>query len=111
MLPQGIIRRVMKDRVSVWTNDAQSGDTIDITDSVVSLNLNAVLAVPLVFRDRVLGVMLAATHTYASRFDEADLQLLTGIAGFAAGSLDSAVHLRMLEAENEKLQACLSIGE
>jgi transcriptional regulator with GAF, ATPase, and Fis domain len=107
-LPQGIIRRVMRDRVSVWTNDAQSGDTIDITDSVVGLNLNAVLAVPLVFRDRVLGVILAATHTSASHFEEADLQLLTGIAGLAAGSLDSALHLQTVETENEKLQACLN---
>jgi Nif-specific regulatory protein len=107
-LPQGIIRRAMKDRVSVWSNDVQSGDTIDLTDSVVSLNLNAVLAVPLVFRERVLGAMLAATHTHASRFEEADLQLLTGIAGLAAGSLASAMHLRTVEAENEKLQACLA---
>jgi Nif-specific regulatory protein len=106
--PQGIVRRVMRDRVSVWTNDAQSGDTIEITDSVVDLKLNAVLAVPLVFHDRVLGVILAATHAHASRFDEADLQLMTGIAGFAAGSLDSAMHMQTLESENEKLQACLA---
>jgi len=109
-LPQGIIRPVMKDRLSIWTNDVQSGDTVEITESVIGLKLNAVLAVPLVFRDRVLGVILAATHGSGSRFDEADLQLLTGIAGFAAGSLDSALHLQMLETENQKLHACLNAG-
>jgi transcriptional regulator with GAF, ATPase, and Fis domain len=109
-LPQGIIRRVIKDRLSIWTNDVQSGDTVEITESVICLKLSAVLAVPLVFRDHVLGVILAATHGSGSRFDEADLHLLTGIAGFAAGSLDSALHLQMLETENQKLHACLNAG-
>jgi transcriptional regulator with GAF, ATPase, and Fis domain len=109
-LPQGIIRRVMNERISLWTNDAQSGDTIDITESVICLRLSAVLAVPLVFRDKVLGVILAATHESASRFEEPDLQLLTGIAGFAAGSLYSALQLQVLENENLKLQACLNAG-
>jgi predicted component of type VI protein secretion system len=30
-LPQGIIRRVMNDRISIWTNDAHSVDGVDIT--------------------------------------------------------------------------------
>jgi Nif-specific regulatory protein len=109
-LPQGIIRRVLNERISIWTNDAQSGDTFDITESVIGLRLNAVLAVPLVFRDNTLGVILAAIHETASGFEESDLQLLTGIAGFAAGSLRSALRLQTLETENKKLQACIDAG-
>jgi transcriptional regulator with GAF, ATPase, and Fis domain len=109
-VPHGIVNHVMKERVSVWTNDAQSGDTIDITESVLFLQLSAVLAVPLVFHDRVLGVIFAATIESDAQFEERDLQLLTGIAGFAAGSLDSALHLQMLEDQNRKLQASINAG-
>jgi Nif-specific regulatory protein len=109
-LPKGIVHQVASERVSIWTNDVQSGGEFDVTASIISSRLSAVLAVPLISYDKVLGVIVATRRDSSSRFDDRDLQLLTGIAGFAAGSLNGALELEWLQEENQRLQTALSGG-
>jgi transcriptional regulator with GAF, ATPase, and Fis domain len=104
-LPRGILRRVVKERISVSINEVQGTDVEDLSKSVVALKLNSILAVPLITRGRVIGVIYAAAREMSVRFDEDHLQLLTGIAGLAAGGLENMLHLETLKDENRELQA------
>jgi len=100
---------VLKERVAVCCNDILASSDFPATESLASRRINSLLAVPLVSFDRTLGAIYLDTGDPAVRFDSDHLQLLTGIAGIAAGALEIALHVEELQAENRRLQAELSI--
>jgi transcriptional regulator with GAF, ATPase, and Fis domain len=108
-LPSTIIRRVLSEQVSISSNTVQ-GDTMSLGESIIGLQVQSVLAVPLVVRETAIGVIYAANHHGHREFDEHHLQVLTGIAGLAAGALDAARHLQEVEAQNTRLQAKINLA-
>jgi transcriptional regulator with GAF, ATPase, and Fis domain len=101
-LPKAILRRVVDDRVSICTSDILTDGVVDPTNSIVSLPSRAVIAVPVVTEDRVVGVLHGSAKT--ASFDADHLQLLTGIAGVAASPLAAALRVQKLENENVRLR-------
>ena len=103
--PRAVVDRVLREGVSLWTNDISGGKEIVPTASLLDSQVSSVLAVPLLKFDRVIGAFYLDTNDPAAHFEEDHLQLLTGIAGIAAGALETAQYLEALEGENRRLQA------
>ena len=104
-IPSTLVKRVLEEKVSILSNDVQSKTPEDFGKSIIALNVQAVLCVPLVFDDRVTGVIYASACNAPFSFDEHHLQILTGIAGLAAGPLQTALKLQDLQNRNKALEA------
>jgi Nif-specific regulatory protein len=100
-----IVQRVLRDRVAVLSNDVRDHDDFGGAESLLSARVHSVLAVPLLFADRVLGGLYLDSSSPKARFSEADLRLITAIAGIASVALENARQIDWLESENERLQA------
>jgi Nif-specific regulatory protein len=98
-----IISRVLQDKVAILSNDVIGSGAFDDVESLMSIRLSSLLAVPVLLYEKFLGVIYLDTKDPDARFDEGHLQLVTGIAGIAAGPLDSARHVEWLEQENRRL--------
>ena len=100
-----VVRQVLREKVGILSNDIKTTGTYSKVRSLADFSISSLLAVPLLFLNRVLGLIYLNTSNAKVRFDEDHLQLLTGIAGIAATALENACHLEALEAENRQLQA------
>jgi hypothetical protein len=91
--------RVARDRQPLTVCDYLNADTIDhdpATDHLVRQEgIRAILGVPLVVRDKALGVLFAARRT-PTPFHLADMHILTALGDFAALALDNAESLSQL---------------
>ena len=102
-LPKGILRRVVHERLSICTNDIFAEGSFDPTESMITSQIRAVIAVPVVAEEIVIGVLHGTAGNV--RLDGGHLQLLTGVAGAAAGSLASALRVQALEKQNRVLRS------
>ena len=59
--------------------------------------------------EKIVGVIYLDTSDPTVRFDDGHLQLLAGIAGIAAVSLENARQMEWLEGENSRLRSTLAI--
>ena len=98
-----IVQRVLRDSVAVLSNDVRDSDDFADARSLAVANVHSVLAVPLQFADRRLGVLYLDSSSPQARFDEGHLQLLDAIAGIASVALENARQIQWLENENRRL--------
>jgi transcriptional regulator with GAF, ATPase, and Fis domain len=91
-----VFQRVSEERVAVWLEDADGA------------GLSAVAA-PLTVRGEVAAVIYVESSDPALKFDEGHLQLLTAVAGMAAGAWENATILGWLQEENQRLQQELKL--
>ncbi len=91
-----VFQRVSEERVAVWLEDADGA------------GLSAVAA-PLTVRGEVAAVIYVESADPALKFDEGHLQLLTAVAGMAAGAWENATILGWLQEENQRLQQVLKL--
>jgi Nif-specific regulatory protein len=99
-----IVHQVLKEGVAVLGNDVMENEAFGAAQSLIASQIRALLCVPLVLHDKVIGVIYLDTSDPASRFDKDHIHLLTAIAGIAAVALENARHLEWLEGENERLR-------
>ncbi len=98
-----IVQRVLRDSVAVLSNDVRDSDDFAEARSLAVANVHSVLAVPLQFADRRLGVLYLDSSSPKARFDEGHLRLLAAIAGIASVALENARQIQWLENENRRL--------
>ncbi len=91
-----VYSRVCDEQVTVWLEDADATGL-------------SVLAAPLLVRGEVAAVIYLESADPHRKFDEGHLQLLTAIAGMAAGAWENATILGWLQEENERLQTELKL--
>ena len=104
-----VVARVMRERVAILTNDIQTSESLRTAESLMAAQISSLMCVPLIVVDKLLGVIYLDTSDPIVRFDEAHLQLLAGIAGMAAVSLENARQIEWLEDENSRLRSTLAI--
>jgi two-component system NtrC family sensor kinase len=93
----GIAGWVAQNAQPALVGEAQADPRFDRrTDALVGPDTRALLAVPLKYRDAVIGVIEAANK--AGGFDEHDRELLSTLAGSAASAIENA---RLYQAERE----------
>ncbi len=99
-----ITDRVLRDGVSILSNDMQESGDFQAADSLISSKIQALLCVPLMLFEKAVGVIYLYTSNPQTHFDKDQLQLVTAIAGLAAVALENARHVEWLESENQRLQ-------
>ena len=91
-----VFQRVSEEHIAVWLEDADGA------------GLSAVAA-PVMVRGYVAAVIYVESADPALKFDEGHLQLLTAVAGMAAGAWENATILGWLQEENQRLQQELNL--
>jgi len=100
---QGILRRVMEERISILENAG------NVEGAAGENRAQSILCAPLAAGERQLGVLYLDTVNPSTRFSEEDLELLSAIAGLAAMGIENARQFERLKLENERLRAEVSL--
>lgn len=84
-----ILHEVMARQHAVLSHDASEDQRFNTGRSVANYGIRAMIAAPLVWRQEAMGIVYLDSPGIAA-FDQADLELLTGIARQAAAALGNA---------------------
>jgi len=91
-LSLSLIDRVMQSRKAILSADAASDSRFNAIDSIVDCRIRSVMCVPFLRADgQVLGVIHVDSQDVLNGFDQADLEVLAGIAGQAAQAVEQAL--------------------
>jgi signal transduction histidine kinase len=97
-ISQTILTEVIRMRKGLVVADALSDEDFQLAESVAYLRLRSVMCVPLISRERVLGVLYLENRTLADMFTEDALSALQVFASQAAVAIDNATLNEELEA-------------
>lgn len=111
-----VARRALFEGVAVLSNNVVDSDTLSKSESLVAAKVRSLLCVPLTLHNKVIGIIYLETRDTGVALDENHLRVVTAIAGFVSGVLDSMRHMEWLESENLRLQGdiqieCNMVGE
>lgn len=96
-----ILREVIDEKTAVLSSDAQMDSRFGGAHSIIMAGIRSTMSVPLMYRERLLGVIHLDSQLAAGAFTEKDLGLLTGFASQAANAIE---HSRLVErTKNEAL--------
>jgi GAF domain-containing protein len=113
-LGEGVVGRAARDRRTIETTDILRDREIELSPEtrarVESLRLRAVAAVPLLARDRVLGV-LAIYHGFDFQLPAEDREFLETLAAHAALALENARLFGELRRRQETAEALADITQ
>jgi transcriptional regulator with GAF, ATPase, and Fis domain len=104
-----VVDKVMAEAVAILSNDIRTSEMFSAAQSLMVAQITSLMCVPLIVFEKVVGVIYLDTSDPMVRFDEGHLQLLAGIAGIAAVSLENARLMEWLEGENNRLRSSLAI--
>ena len=106
---RGILERVVVEKKSILTSDAQTDEWLRQRESVRALNLRAVLAVPILLKEECKGVIYVDNRIQTGIFRPADIELLEGIASSAAIAIENA-RLYQVAVEKGRLERELQVA-
>ena len=108
-LSRTILEDVIQNHRAVLSHDAREDQRFKAGRSVANFGIRAMMAAPLIWRGEVLGVLYLDSHGVAS-FAQADLHLLTSIAGQCAAAVGNArLHEELLK--RQRLEQDLQLAE
>lgn len=90
IISHGIVEKVIETGEPIVTTNAQEDDRFSAHESVMSYALRSILCVPLLNRDRVIGVVYADNRVKQAIFGEREMQLLLSFANQAAIAVQNA---------------------
>ncbi len=96
-----ILQEVIDEKAAVLSSDARMDSRFGGAHSIIIQGIRATMSVPLMYRERILGVIHLDSQLASDAFTEKDLSLLAGFAHQAARAIE---HSRLVErAKNEAL--------
>jgi len=104
-----VVDKVMTEGVALLSNDIRTSETLSTAESLIADQITSLMCAPLILFEEIVGAIYLDTSDHTVRFDEGHLQLLAGIAGIAAVSLENARQMEWLEGENSRLRSTLAI--
>ncbi len=94
-----VLKRVTETRSAVLTADAILDSRFSSSESIVAQGIRSAMAVPLVSKGVLRGVLFCDTRERTNAFSEKDLKVLSGIASQAAIALENAELAQKIEQE------------
>lgn len=107
VISRTIVDQVLRDKVGVLASDALRDSRWSDAQSVVLSGVRSLMAVPLVNKDRIYGLLHVGNSSETGAFVQADLELLAGIATGAGVALSNAFMAHQLA---EELRTRESLG-
>jgi Nif-specific regulatory protein len=105
-LSRTLVERLVRERAAVLWNDVLLLEGAGTPESLWEAHVSSLLAAPLLAPAGPLGVLYLDTRS-GGRFDDADLDLLTALAGIASLALANTRHMEWLEEERARLETSL----
>jgi len=99
VVSQTLLERVVETRQAVLTADAILDSRFSASDSIVAHGIRSAMAVPLLSKGELKGVLFCDTRERVNAFSEKDLRLLSSIAWQAAVSLENAELMEKISRE------------
>ncbi|HEX7478296.1 MAG TPA: adenylate/guanylate cyclase domain-containing protein [Polyangiales bacterium] len=106
-----IINEVVRERAAVLSSDALMDARFKGAHSIIMQGIRSSMAVPLIYSDDLLGVMVLDSQVAANAFAEKDLQLTQALANQAAVAIQNGLFALKIEKEaltRERFQRLLS---
>ena len=106
-----IINEVLRDRAAVLSSDALVDSRFKGAQSIIMQGIRSSMAVPLIYSDQLLGVMVLDSQVAANAFAEKDLQLTQALANQAAVAIQNSLYAAKIEREaltRQRFQRLLS---
>ena len=94
-----VLKRVAETRSAVLTADAILDSRFSSSESIVAQGIRSAMAVPLLSKGVLRGVLFCDTRERTNAFSEKDLKVLSGIASQAAIALENADLAQKIEQE------------
>ncbi|MGH2523927.1 MAG: GAF domain-containing protein, partial [Anaerolineales bacterium] len=89
-ISRSVVRLVAESLAPVVTTNAQLDPRFADKESIVQFSLRSIMAVPLLVRDKLTGVLYVDNKARDGMFDQGDLDLLNSFAGQAAVAIENA---------------------
>jgi transcriptional regulator with GAF, ATPase, and Fis domain len=102
-----VVRRVLQERVAVLAGDVGSEEALKNVRSIMQMGSQSILCVPLLSRERCLGVLYLNVRNSGVRFTDRDLETMTGVAAAVGLSLEKALDMERMRLQAELLEAAL----
>jgi signal transduction histidine kinase len=103
-----MLAQVLRAGEAVFTRDASADERFRGGDSIHRFSIRSALAVPMMVKDSVLGVIYLDRVTALRSFQQDDLQILAMICNHAASNLANARLFQELRVTNEQLRKAKS---
>jgi adenylate cyclase len=94
-----VLKRVVESRSAVLTADAILDSRFSSSESIVAQGIRSAMAVPLLTKGNLKGVLFCDTRERTNAFSEKDLKVLSGIASQAAIALENVELATKIEQE------------
>jgi adenylate cyclase len=94
-----VLKRVSETRSAVLTADAILDSRFSSSESIVAQGIRSAMAVPLLSKGVLKGILFCDTRERTNAFSEKDLKVLSGIASQAAIALENAELAQKIEKE------------
>ena len=94
-----VLKRVTETHQAVLTKDAILDSRFSSSESIVAAGIRSAMAVPLLSKGALKGVLFLDTRERSNAFSEKDLKIVSGIASQAAIAFENAELARTIEAE------------
>jgi diguanylate cyclase (GGDEF)-like protein len=104
-----ICQKVLAAGQAIAILDASSDTDFQASRSVVALNIQTVMGVPLMAKGKTLGVLYVDSQAIVTTFTEKDLELLRAIAGHASIAIENAMLYEDLNKRAEELESALAL--
>ncbi len=99
VVSETVLKRVSETRSAVLTADAILDSRFSSSESIVAQGIRSAMAVPLLSKGVLKGVLFIDTRERTNAFSEKDLKVLAGIASQAAIALENSELARKIEHE------------
>jgi adenylate cyclase len=106
-----IINEVLRDRAAVLSSDASIDSRFKGAQSIIMQGIRSSMAVPLIYSEELLGVMVLDSQVATNAFTEKDLQLTQALANQAAVAIQNSLYAIKIEKEaltRQRFQRLLS---
>lgn len=106
-----VVRRVIEESVSLLDSGAHgpASSNVIAMDRKPSQPQRSLLCVPLISKQKPIGIIYLESKNSATALTEDDLQLLTAIAGLGVMGIENARQYEQLGSENQRLRAEVSL--
>lgn len=108
-ISQSVANKVVREGAALLCVDRKDDESLRDAESLVAARVCSLLCVPLVIRERVIGLIYLDSSNPAIVLDEGHLQLLTAVGSIAAVAIDNVRHFEWLQGENQRLHEEISL--
>ena len=110
-ISMSICQSVLDGGMSVCVTDAMSDQSLSLKQSIMLMSLRTVMAVPLIAKATILGVLYVDSQAIVNTFTQRDLELLESIASHASVALENAQLYQQLSKRAHELERTVQLYE